>query len=64
MPIIRRKSLKELSSDDINKKIGELRLELAKDKSQVAVGGSPSNIGRMREMKKSIARLLTEKKRR
>lgn len=64
MPIIRRKSLKELSNDDISKKIGELRLELSKEKSQIAVGGSPSNIGRVKQMRKSIAKLLTESNKR
>ena len=64
MPIIRKKALKELSNDDINKKIGEMRLEMAKEKSQIAVGGSPSNIGRVKEIKKTIARLLTEARKR
>ena len=64
MPIIRRKSLKELKNDDIDKKLNELRLELAKERSQIAVGGSPSNIGRVKELRKSIARLLTEKRKR
>lgn len=62
MAIIKRKALKEMNDADISKRITELRLELAKERSQMAVGGSPSNIGRVREIRKTIAKLLTEKK--
>ena len=48
MAIIKRKALKEMNDADISKIITELRLELAKERSQMAVGGSPSNIGRVR----------------
>ena len=44
----------------MKKRIDEFRLELAKEKSQVVVGGSPTNVGRMREIRKTIAKLLTK----
>lgn len=64
MAIIRKRQLKEMSNDDLEKRLTELRLEIAKEKSQIAVGGSPSNPGKVREIKKSIAKILTEKMKR
>ena len=64
MAIIRKRQLRELSNDDIDKRLGEIKLELAKERAQIAVGGSPSNTGRVRQLRKTIAQLLTEKKRR
>jgi len=53
-----------MSHDDMIRRLGELRLELSKDKGQIAIGGSPSNPGRVKEVRKTIAKLLTEIKRR
>ncbi len=64
MAIIKKKQLKEMSDDDLKKRFGELKLELSKDKGQIAIGGSPSNPGRVKEVKKTIAKILTELTRR
>ena len=64
MAIIKKRQLKEMPNADLSNRLNELRLELVKEKSQIAVGGSPSNPGRVREIKKTIARILTEQKRR
>ena len=64
MAILKKKQLKEMSHDDMIRRLGELRLELSKDKGQIAIGGSPSNPGRVKEVRKTIAKLLTEIKRR
>jgi large subunit ribosomal protein L29 len=45
---------------DLINRLNELRLELAKERGQIAVGGSPSNPGKIKEIKKTIARILTE----
>ena len=50
--------------DDLIKRLDELKLELVKDRGQIAVGGSPSNPGRVKTLKKTIAKILTELKRR
>jgi len=62
MAILKKKALKEMSDDDIHNRITEFRLELAKEKAQVIVGGTPTNPGRVSEIRKTIAKLLTEKK--
>ena len=64
MAIIKKRQLKEMTHDDIIKRLGELKLELVKDRGQIAIGGSPSNPGRVKEIKKTIAKILTELKRR
>lgn len=64
MAIIKKKQLRELSVEEIKKRLVELRLELSKDRAQIAVGGTPANPGRTREVCKTIARLLTELKKR
>lgn len=50
------KEIRNMTKEDIEKKIKELRLELLKERSE---GGTPKNPGRMREIRKDIARLLT-----
>ena len=64
MAIIKKKQIKEMSHVDLVNRSYELKLELVKEKGQIAIGGSPSNPGRVREIKKTIARVLTELKRR
>lgn len=64
MAILKKKQLREMNDADIVNRLGELRLELAKDRGQIAIGGSPSNPGRVREVRKTIAKILTEQKRR
>jgi len=49
-----------MTHPDLINRLNELRLELAKERAQIAVGGSPSNPGRVKEIRKTIARILTE----
>jgi len=60
MAIIRKKEMKDMNIDELRKRLSELRLELAKSRSQIIVGGSAANTGRIKEQKKTIARILTE----
>ena len=53
-----------MTNADIINRVNELKLELVKEKGQIAIGGSPSNPGRVKEIKKTIAKILTELKRR
>jgi large subunit ribosomal protein L29 len=64
LAILKKKQIKEMNDADLFKRKGELKLELAKDEGQIAIGGTPSNPGRVREVKKTIAKILTEQKRR
>lgn len=59
MPIIRMKDIRTMSSKDRKKKITELRTELVRLKTMVKAGGSLDNPSRIRELRKTIARILT-----
>ncbi len=48
-----------MSEEQIEEKLVELSTELGKMKSQVRSGGAPENPGRMREIRRTIARLET-----
>jgi large subunit ribosomal protein L29 len=64
MAIIKKKQMKEMSDADLIKRLSELRLDLAKERSQIAIGGTASNPGRIKEVRKTIAKILTEINRR
>jgi large subunit ribosomal protein L29 len=53
------KDIRTMSSEDRKKKIIELRTELVRLKTMVKAGGSLDNPSRIRELRKTIARILT-----
>ena len=59
MPILRKRELKQLIPQEREKKLSELRTELVKLRTSVKSGGTVDNVGRIREIRKTIARLLT-----
>ena len=59
MAIIKKREMKALGKPEIEKKMGELKLELAKEMASAFVGGSVKNPGKIREMKRTIARMKT-----
>ncbi|TFF88630.1 MAG: 50S ribosomal protein L29 [Promethearchaeota archaeon] len=61
MPILRKKQIRKMTDGEIEKKINDLRSELAQQKSLIASGGAIENPSKIREIKKTIARLLTYK---
>lgn len=61
MAVLKKKQIREMDAGERDKKIGEFRLELMKEKGHVAVSGAVSNPGKIREIRKTIARMLTQK---
>ncbi len=59
MPILRRKDIRDMSSEDRRKKVVELRTELVRLRTMVKAGGAIDNPSRIRELRKTIARILT-----
>jgi large subunit ribosomal protein L29 len=51
--------LKEMSSEQLAARLAELREELLRTRAEGAMGGAPANPGRIRALRKSIARILT-----
>lgn len=56
---MKKKDLKALNKADLQKKLKELRAELSKEMAKKAVGGAPSKNSKIRELKRTIARILT-----
>ena len=59
MPILRVKEIRDMTSEDRTKKIRELRTEFMRLKTMISGGGTVENPARIRELRKTIARLLT-----
>ena len=53
------KDIREMSPEDREEKLKELREELMHERGVAAMGGSPPNPGKIRQLRKSISRLLT-----
>ena len=61
MAIMRKKEIRKLENRELEKKLSEMRLELAKEKASVKIGATVTSPGRIRELRKTIARGLTIK---
>ena len=59
MPILRKREIKQLLPEEREKKLAELRTELTRLRTSVKAGGNVENVGRIRELKRTIARILT-----
>ena len=59
MPILRVQEIRDMSSDERYEKIQELRTELTKLRTMVNAGGAIENPGRVKALRKAIAKLLT-----
>jgi len=59
LPILRKRELKQLLPEEREKKLTELRTELVKLRTSVKSGGNVDNPSRIKEIRKTIARLLT-----
>jgi large subunit ribosomal protein L29 len=64
MAVLRNKDVRKLGEKDLDKKLNELRLELTKEKANIAIGASATSPGRIREIRRVIARILTVKNQR
>jgi large subunit ribosomal protein L29 len=62
MPILRVKEIRDMSSEERMKRLGEFRTELLRLKTMIAAGGTVENPARIRELRKTIARMLTIEK--
>ena len=62
MAIVRAKEIRGMSDDQVEKQLKDLRNELLKERANTATGGAPENPGRIRELRHTIARILTIQK--
>ena len=59
MPLLRTKEIRAMDAEAISKKLVELRDELMHERGVAAMGGAPPNPGKIRALRKNIARILT-----
>jgi large subunit ribosomal protein L29 len=51
--------IREMSSEDRDGRLDEMKTELSKLRTMISAGGSVENPGRVKELRKTIARLKT-----
>lgn len=59
MSLIRNKEIREMSQEERESKLKELRNELMHERGVAAMGGAPPNPGKIRALRTSVARILT-----
>lgn len=62
MPILRMREIRDMPPEERKKKLDEIRTELVRLKTTVASGGTIENPGRIRELRRIVARILTVEK--
>ena len=59
MAILRMVQIREMSPEERDKRLDEMKTELSKLRTMISAGGSVENPGRVKELRKTIARLKT-----
>ncbi|HID17905.1 TPA: 50S ribosomal protein L29 [Candidatus Bathyarchaeota archaeon] len=59
MPILRVREIREMPPEERRKRLEELKVELTRLRMTVKSGGSLEDPSRIREIRKTIARILT-----
>lgn len=60
MAIFRARDVRQLSDVELNEQMEKLKIELIQHYGKVSAGGSTENPGRIRELRRTIARMKTE----
>ena len=64
MAILRKSEISKMEDKEIEDKIEDLKVELTKARTKIASKMAPDNPGHVREMRRTIARLKTERRQR
>ena len=62
MAILKLNEIKQMNEKALEDKLNELRNELISINAQVAMGTLPENPGKIKEIKRTVAKILTIKK--
>ena len=57
--VLKAKEIRQLKPEERREKLNELKNELMHERGVAAMGGSPPSPGKIREIRMSIAKLLT-----
>ena len=61
MAILKMRKIREMDEKELDERLKELRMELTKEKGASEVGGTVKNPGKIKEMRKTIARIMLMK---
>ena len=64
MAILRAREVQQLSDVELGEQLDKLRMELVQHYGKVSAGGATENPGHIRELRRTIARMMTEQNRR
>ena len=56
---IRAKQLRQMNKDEVEERLKSLKESLLKERASVAMGGAPTNPGKIRSLRRQIARINT-----
>ncbi len=59
MPLLKARDIRKMSHEEKEETLRKLRDDLLHERGQAAMGGAPESPGRIRAIRKNIARLLT-----
>lgn len=62
MAILRNDEVRNMNSNERQDELDKLRLELVRERAVASAGGAPENPGRIREIRRTIARIKTIQK--
>jgi len=62
MAVLKIKQIREMKKEELDKKLSELKLELLKELGNVKMGRPIKNPGKIKELRRAIARISTVKK--
>jgi large subunit ribosomal protein L29 len=59
MSLLRMKELRDLSDEELQRRIAQVENDLLRERGVAAMGGAPPSPGRMRALRTNVARALT-----
>lgn len=59
MAILKVSDIRKMAQKDLKKRVSELSLELAKERGNIRLGSTVKSPGRLKQIRKSIARIKT-----
>jgi len=59
MTVLRIDDIKELPAEELAKKAKAIQQEILTENAKVAAGGLPDNPGKLKELRKAVARIMT-----
>ena len=62
MAILKIKQIRAMKKDEAQRKLSELKLELLKEQANVKMGRPIKNTGKIGELRRAVARILTIQK--